>query len=194
MNINIDNNINKNIENNVNKNLDNDINIYDPRSALTGLYLWLLFGYLSSMVSCDMQKFMTDNILLRHFISIIAFFFLFTIIENPNNTLHIGVIWKKTLVIYVIFLMMIKSKWYFSLPILFVLVLDQTIKSHINYLEAQKNTEDIILYNKYRDILYKLLFGLIITGFIHYGYRQFNEHEKDFSLSTFLFSSTCKKI
>lgn len=32
--------------------------IFDSKKALAALYLWLLFGFLSTMVSCDLQKWM----------------------------------------------------------------------------------------------------------------------------------------
>ena len=190
------NNLTGNLTSNLTDNITNDIDeigdTFDARSSLTGLYLWLLFGYLSSMVGCDLQKLMTENILFRHLVGIIAFFFLFTVIDK-NNKLHITVVWKKTFIIYIIFLLMIKSKWYFSLPVLFILVADQTIKSHIDYLtQLNSKDNDINKFEKIRNVLYKILIGLIITGFAHYSWRQYNEFGNDFSFEKLLFSSRCK--
>jgi hypothetical protein len=167
-------------------------NILDARTALTGLYLWLLFGYLSSMVNCDLQKLMTENMYFRHIVGIIAFFFLFTVIDKDNK-LHIIDIWKKTIFIYAIFLLMIKSKWYFSLPVLSILVVDQTIKTHIEYLtNLNENDKNIQEFEKTRSLFYKLMIVIIIIGFIHYSVRQYNEFGKDFSLVKLLLSSKCK--
>ena len=55
--------------------------IFDGKKSLSALYLWLLFGFLSTMVSCDLQKWMVDNTFFRHVIGIIAFFFLFTVCQ-----------------------------------------------------------------------------------------------------------------
>ena len=166
---------------------------FDARNAVAGLYLWLLFGYLSSMVSCDMQRWMQDSILFRHFVGIIAFFFLFTIIDT-NNTSPVYHIWVKTLLIYFLFLLMVKSKWYFSLPVFLILIVDQSLQSQINYL-TKKNEKDpqISDLNKTRNILYIVLLGLIVIGFIHYFFRQWAEFGRDFSPVTLLFASSCKK-
>ena len=165
---------------------------FDTRSALSGLYLWLLFGYLSSMVSCDMQRWMQDSLLFRHFVGIVAFFFLFTIIDN-NNTTAIYYIWMKTLLVYFIFLLMIKSKWYFSLPVFLILIVDQSLKSHNDYLaKKDPNDPEIVKLNQARNGLYIALISLIVIGFIHYFFRQWHEFGKDFSPAKLLFASTCK--
>ena len=173
-------------------------NIFDIRSAITGLYLWLLFGFLSNMVSCDMQRLMIDNVFFRHMIGIIAFFFLFIILEKEKNN-NIGFIWKKTIIIYFIFLLMTKSKWYYSIPVLLILVIDQSIKFHIDYLtdlkdpiNKESNDKSIKQYEMFRDILYKLLITLIISGFIHYGIRQYNQYGDEFTFNKLLFTSKCK--
>lgn len=192
-------NINTQNLENIKDEITDDINeistTFDARTSLTSLYLWLLFGYLSSMVSCDVQKLMTNNILFRHIVGVIAFFLLFTLIDKDNK-LHIYDIWKKTLVIYFVFLLMIKSKWYFSLPVLFILIVDQSIKSHIEYLTRfntkDNNIKNIIKFKKLRDVLYKILIGIIILGFLNYNWRQYNQFEKDFSFTKLLFTATCK--
>jgi hypothetical protein len=167
---------------------------FDARSALSGLYLWLLFGYLSSMVSCDMQRWMNDSIVFRHFVGVVAFFFLFTIIDT-NNVSPIYVIWAKTIGIYFIFLLMVKSKWYFSLPVLIILIIDQSLKSQSDYLtKTSPNDKQIIELNKTRDALYLIMLGLIVIGFFHYFFRQLYEFGPDFSFTKLLFSSKCKKL
>lgn len=164
---------------------------FDARNALAGLYLWLLFGFLSSMVSCDMQRWMHDSMLFRHFVGVVAFFFLFTIIDT-NNTSPIYYIWIKTFIIYFIFLLMVKSKWYFSLPVFLILIVDQSLQSQINYL-TKKNAKDpeIVIMHKTRNGLYIVLIALIIIGFIHYFFRQLAEFGSDFSPSKLLFASNC---
>jgi hypothetical protein len=139
--------------------MDTKINdIFDSRTVLTGLYLWLLFGYLSSMISCDLQKLMTENNIIRHIIGIIAFFFLFTLVDS-NNKLHIGYVWLKTFIVYFLFILMTKSKWYFSLPVLLLIIIDQSIKFHIEYLNnINSSDKSIIEFEDIRNILYKLLF------------------------------------
>ena len=164
---------------------------FDTKTALSALYLWLLFGYLSTMVSCDFQRWMKDNLLVRHFIGIISFFFLFTVIDRTNNT-SIGIIWLKTFIVYAVFVFMVKSKWYFSLPVLVLLVVDQSIKSHYGYVENNnKNDASLPAIASWRDKLSYLLYALIAAGFIAYTVRQYNEFGSEFSLIKLLFHYDC---
>ena len=106
---------------------------FDIRFAIAALYLWLLFGFLSSMVSCDMQRLMNDNIVFRHTVGITAFLLLFTTLDSDNKD-NVFQTWKKTIMVYFVFLLLTKSKWYFSVPTLFLIVLDQSINIQIRYL------------------------------------------------------------
>lgn len=168
---------------------------FDSKMALTTLYLWLLFGFLSSMVSCDMQRWMRDSQLFRHVTGIIAFFFLFTVLDQKNKR-PVSYIWGKTLFVYFLFILMIKSKWQFSLPVLGLLLIDQSIRIQVEYLEKKeeetdKKNADIQWWNKIRSILTVVIGILIVAGVIHYAMRQRKEFGKDFRWDTFFFASKC---
>ena len=173
--------------------------MFDARTAIVGLYLWLLFGFLSNIVSCDIKRFM-NNVYFRHFIGVIAFFLLFTITDKDND-LNIGGIWIKTFFVYFIFLMMTKSKWFFSVPVLLLLIVDQSYKFEIDFIDKNKkeNKKETIKYDneiqKYENIrkyLYYAIITLIVVGFIHYTLRQYKEFGSKFSFSKLLFYSSCK--
>jgi len=164
---------------------------FDTKTALAALYLWLLFGYLSTMVSCDFQRWMKDNVLVRHFIGIISFFFLFTIIDTSNKT-DISIIWLKTIIVYVVFLFMVKSKWYFSVPVLLLLVIDQSLKSHYLYVQNNdKNNTSLPIFASWRDKISYLIYAIIAIGFIAYAVRQYTEFGNEFSLMKLLFHYEC---
>ena len=86
--------------------------------------------------------------------------------------------------------MMVKSKWYFAIPVLLLLVGDQSLKAHADYIgkEDKKGVEQIDMY---RQMINKLIIALVIGGFFHYMFRQWNEFGDQFSFSTFLFSYGC---
>ena len=165
----------------------------DVRTAIAGLYLWLLFGYLSSIVSCDMKHLMTHNMWFRHIVGIIAFFLLFTVIDTDNDSSVLN-IWIKTLYIYFIFLLMTKSKWYFSIPVLLLLVVDQSLKFQIKFEEKRKTNGSTMLYENIRDKLNICIIAIIIIGFIHYAIRQYNEYGSKFSLVKLILHHTCRNI
>ena len=170
--------------------------IFDARTAIIGLYLWLLFGYLSTMISCDIKKLMNNDIF-RHVIGIIAFFFLFTLIDT-NNDMDVKDLWKKTIIVYIIFLLMTKSKWYYSIPVLILLVIDQSLKGEMDYIDNKKDVTDEnkrtkTTYEGIRKILYKIILVLIFIGFIDYMIRQYLEYGNNFSFLKLMFTYTCKK-
>jgi len=170
--------------------------MFDARTAIAGLYLWLLFGFLSSMISCDIKQFM-NNIYFRHFIGLISFFLLFTITDKDNN-LNVGGIWLKTLFVYFIFLMMTKSKWFFSIPVLLLLIIDQSCKFEIDFIqknkeERKKNYNKIQKYENVRKYLYYAIIILIVIGFIHYAVRQYKQFGSKFSFTKLLLYHTCRK-
>ena len=166
--------------------------MFDARTAISGLYLWLLFGFLSTMVSCDIKQFM-DNVYFRHFIGLIAFFLLFTITDKDND-LDIGGIWIKTFFVYFIFLMMTKSKWFFSIPVLLLLIIDQSYKFEIEFIQKdKKEINKIQKYENIRKYLYYVIMTLIVIGFIHYTLKQYNQYGSKFSFTKLLLYHTCKK-
>ena len=200
------------------------------RTAIAGLYLWLLFGFLSTIVSCDIKRLMTHNVFFRHTVGIISFFLLFTVIE-PDNEMDVFSIWTKTIYIYLIFLFMTKSKWYFSIPVLLLLLVDQSLKFQINF-EKQKEVKEvkevkemgergemgemgelgergemgengknvenvekdstIVKYENIRNKLNVSIIALIVVGFLHYTYRQYNEFGPKFSLVKLILYHSCR--
>jgi hypothetical protein len=124
----------------------------------------------------------------RHFIGIIAFFFLFITI-NPDKV-SIGLLWTKTIVMYGIFLLITKSKWYFTIPLILTLVIDQSIKIYSEDESiADKNQDTIRIV---REILNILMIVIIVAGFLFYAYRQSQHFGSSFSWTKLLFYSTCK--
>lgn len=163
----------------------------DVRTAIAGLYLWLLFGFLSNMVSCDIKRMMTNNVYVRHIVGIISFFLLFTVIETENE-LDIFSVWMKTILIYFTFLLMTKSKWYFSIPVFLLLIIDQSLKFQIKFEEKRKNKALTVRYENIRDTIYNFIIALIVIGFLHYTARQYSEYGSKFSLVKLLLYHNCK--
>lgn len=168
---------------------------FDTTNALSGMYLWLIFGFLSTMINCDLQRFMQSHPLMMHAFALMAFFFLFTLIDT-NNKADISVILVKTIFIYILFVLMTKSKWYFVIPVLSLLLIDQGLKKHVAVKQAAgKNIEkDTQRLEMYTNIINVLIIFIIIIGSIHYMYLQQLEYGKKFSLFKFFFGiSKCKK-
>jgi hypothetical protein len=172
--------------------------MFDSRTAITGLYIGLLFGFLSTLLSCDIKRFINNSVYFRHFIGLISFFLLFTITDKNNkNELSILSIWVNTILVYGLFIMMTKSKWYFSVPALLLIVIDQSYKFQIEFIhekkeDNEKNIETIKKYEKERNFIDITILIIIVTGFIHYALRQYKEFGSKFSFTKLILDSTCK--
>ena len=162
---------------------------FDSVTAIAGLYLWLLFGFFTSLLGCDLQRIMTKNIFVKHLMALTAFFFLMSVVDTDNN-ISVGLTWLKTLLVYILFMISIKSKIFASAIFILILIADQTLKVEITYLTNNNGDKNkIALYNKIR---YYLLFALIITaiiGFILYFIKQYSDHYDDFSFIIFFFGN-----
>ena len=154
------------------------------------LYFWLLFGKLSDTISCDLKQ-SFENPLFRHFTAIISIFLLFAIIDKSE--LGAFETWKHTFILYIFYVLLTKNKMYFSIPVILLLLVDQTLSSENIFLEKNNNKSDIIdKYNIYRKYIQYTIIGLIIIGFIHYYFRQKNKFGKNFNTFKFIFDIKCK--
>lgn len=167
-------------------------------NAMSGMYLWLLFGLLSSHINCDMRRIMSSNKIAMHMISLIAFFFLFTVVDSSNNS-NLLTTWVKTVVVYVLFVMTTKSKWYFVIPVLGFLFIDQSLKKHYSFekAELEKNGKSIdeTTEKKYENLIKLIniaMIAVIVVGMLHYMWLQKIQYKDKFSISKFfLGTSTC---
>lgn len=169
---------------------------FDSTNALTGMYLWLIFGYLSRMLNCDLQRFMSSSVLVTHLMGVTAFFFLFTVIDDNNSSkATVGKIWIKTVFIYVLFMLMIKSKWYFVVPVLGLLLVDQTLKQRAK-LGSSSPEEYENRVGRTSRALNNFIILIIVVGNLHYMYLQWLEYKKDFSFVKFFAGTTnkCKTV
>lgn len=170
-------------------------NTFDSTNALSSMYLWIIFAYLSALLNCDLQRLIANHPLVLHLVGLTAFFFLFTLLDSKNQT-SVGTVWVKTLFIYILFVLMTKSKWYFVVPVLVLLLVDQSLKRDIAFKEASgKDMKDEKQkQEKLTKILNIIIIIMIILGTIHYMFIQYSEYKDKFSLFTFFFGwRKCKK-
>ena len=163
---------------------------FDMTYALSALYLWLLFNFLSKMINCDLQRFMADSDLVRHLVAVVSFFFLFCILDPESVKAGLAATWVKTIAVYLLFVCAIKSKWYFAVPVLVLLLVDQSIKLDAKHKgdEATKARAARVS----RRINYAII-ALIGVGFVQYGALQYRERGADFSLYKLVVASGCKR-
>ena len=153
---------------------------FDSSAALAALVLWLVFNYLAMMLNCDLQRIILTNDVIRHVLGYIAFYFLFTALDSKSSSVPVYAVLLKTFLIYLLFILATKSKWPFAVVILGLLFADQVVKNHIAYLEAHEK-EVPEGYRISRQSLFWSMVLVIFLGFLHYTWKQQQDHGADFS-------------
>jgi hypothetical protein len=163
---------------------------FDTTNALSGIYLWIIFAYLSTTLNCDLQRLLMKNPIFIHIMGWTSFFFLFTLLDANNKT-TMSIILIKTVFVYIMFVLMTKSKWYFVVPVLGILLIDQAIKKRVaiysqNESTSKASVEAMKIQQAYISYwLNIVIIVLIIVGSLHYMYLQHIEYGKDFSFYKF---------
>lgn len=166
-------------------------NSFDTSASLAALYLWLMFSYLSVMLNCDLQRMIRESPGLRHVLGVVAFYFLFTVID-PQNTVPVWVTMAKTLLVYGLFVLATKSRWYFAAIALLLLLADQMLKNHIAYVEKTRDpktpveNDSVPMWKKVRKVLLVMIVIVILAGSLDYYGKQRHDKGAQFRLSIFL--------
>jgi len=173
---------------------------FDTTSALAGMFLWLIFGYLTVMVNCDLQRAIMKNPLVIHVCGLTAFIFLFTLLDGDND----GPVYKlllQSVAVYALFVMMTKSKWYFVSLVLLLLLADQLLKKHVDFKRAAASSDAsnasevealVVLQARVSTAILCSIVLIVFVGTAHYAYLQRIEYGKNFSWYK-LFISTNRK-
>ena len=137
----------------------------DISNGLSAIYLWLIFGITLSLFNCKILKIINKNTYLQYITLLLSIFFLFIVLEPENSKKHVGILFINSFIIFILFILLIKINKYFSFSILFLILINQTLRAHINYIINNKknNIEYYITLRKYINII---IYILIITGFI----------------------------
>ena len=111
--------------------------------------------------------------------------------------------------VYVLFVLMTKSKWYFVLPVLALLLIDQSIKKQVTFQKSSAKGSAGETKDKDKDkdaklenvqliatqIINVLVITLILVGTLDYMRLQRIEYKDSFSLYKFFFTTkSCKKV
>jgi hypothetical protein len=171
---------------------------FDTTNALSSVYLWIIFGYLASLLNCDLQRMLRSHPIAIHAFALVAFFFLFTIIDAANSK-SVTIVWAKTLLVYTLFVLMTKSKWYFAVPVLALLLLDQTLKKEVQIRSRAADGDQDTRLAQVQELVSKVvnvaIYVIIVIGSAHYMYLQRVEYGSQFSFFRFFLGVTkCKEV
>lgn len=171
-------------------------------NVLMMLSFSILLGFLASYVNCDLQRIMTQKPIAIHILGFMGTLFIYI---TQDMTLSASSIFFRSLFIYLMYVLITKSKWYFALlSISGILVYG--IASRYFVMQNKRYDDDEPRLSpgnppydeKYRDLVLNIIKGLLVTnviiGMLHYMYLQYSEYGKRFSFAKFLIGTgRCKK-
>ena len=158
---------------------------FDYVTAYAGFLLWILFGYATPLLNCDLQTFLSTNIYGKHVCALITFFFLISAFIAPAE--RPLVVFYQTCLLYLFFMFMTKSTMIFSAIILFFILVDQSILLDINY-QISKNAEaDVTMLRRVRGALMIGIVSTALIGFFFYYFKKRRDYGEDFQFLSFFF-------
>jgi hypothetical protein len=170
----------------------------DATNSFGLLFMTIGANYTGNLLSCDIQRHFTNNIFSKHLIAFFLLFFFVVLINKDNilknkeqDSIIIPEFLLNAIIIYIIFLICTRMEFLYTAYILtsvvvyMLLDLEKSNKSPDKF----KLIEEIQSYIKY------LAIGVGLVGFIKYFIKQYTDHNKDFSLLTFIFGTNkCNNV
>jgi ATP-dependent Zn protease len=182
------------------------IDINESRIPLYSIFILILVissAYVTSLIPRKIHDILENNIYMKHFLCLLTLIFFVVITTEPLQNKSLSEIIKKSIILYLIFLLLIKNDYHFftvNIVLLGILYLISIKKSHlVNSLKNEKNKDNIkkiekeINYINYIDnILFIVIIILIIIGLLIYFQKKRNQYKNKFNYITFLFGKIKK--
>ena len=150
----------------------------------------MIFSFVSELNSCDIQRFISQNMYVKHTVAVIGFFFMIVLLDDSITVLQA---WGITLFVYSVYYLSTRSKLFFTITVVLLLVVHENL--HISYKRSpqeETHKREMLMYGMNA---IKILIGItIILGISHYFIRQKRSFGKDFSpLLFFLGTRKCQE-
>ena len=179
--------INKNYSN---KNIFNDY----TEQIIKGVFLILLLAYgnlIGNTLGCQIQKYIYDNIYIRHLFLFLTLYFATNFVnQNYNISPHIKLLYS--LIIYLIILVTGRMDLKFTLISFTLITILYIIITYIDYYNKQKDDHQILIQNLYdaKNIILTIIILVVIIGFSKYLIEKKKEYKSDWRMSKFIFGLT----
>tara|TARA_Y100000816_G_C26105142_1_gene586966 strand:- start:745 stop:1284 length:540 start_codon:yes stop_codon:yes gene_type:complete len=149
----------------------------------------LLANFIGDVSSCSLRRFLNKNMIIKHIGSFITLL-LFVTVELYEDS-HVYEILLNTVMMYICFILLMRTYYIFTFIILGLIVISYLVTLHINYLEKNDESSDVIeYYNKLRDEIFIISFIMIIIGFIYNLVTLKMQYKEKFSLNKYIIGMT----
>jgi hypothetical protein len=168
-----------------------DISYSTEIRAVFLLFIAISANFLGNTLNCNLQKTLIESSILRHFFLFLIIFF--TIDFASKSELEPLEIFKKSLLIYIFYILLTKQNFQFLSVIIVLLILIYLTNIKINVKKNKlEDTTDMEKTMKY--LCY--ITGLVsIVGFALYLKKQYKDHYKTFDILKFIFGTNkCQSL
>lgn len=171
------------------------INIQEflPLYSVFILILILSGGYIIQLIPCKLQKILDTNVFIKHLFAFLTLIFLVTIVDPNNTSKKLSTIIYTSFLLYIFFIVIIKTHYKFFISIIFVLGIKYLLLLYKNQIQDENKNNEIELNNKLQnivliqDILFGVVIFLLLIGFLVYYGEKKHEYKNKFNFITFLF-------
>ena len=166
---------------------DLEIDITKYLSGLLLLLLTLSGNFMGETLGCSTQKLLKNNHFIKHIM--LLFFIYFTLNFTGDENEHPGIRIKNTIIVWLYFLIFTKTNIYTTIIIFITLLIIYILNNYVTYNKKDNNKNKKIINNleKILKIFERILFFVMIIGFIIYFIKKNKDHKKDFNYLYFLF-------
>ena len=135
--------------------------------ALAGMYLWLMFGFLSEMLACDLQRMLRQANFwwFQYIIAFLSFFFLIHIVTGSAPESFAAQLGQSGALLLV-FVISTKAKAKFAIITILLLAVDQFLRAY-----SQSSGTSVTVIRTY---VIAVLYAVIMYGAVDYTTRRTN--------------------
>jgi hypothetical protein len=155
------------------------------------LFLTISGNFLAQLFPCQVQELFTTSIYHKHILAFFTLFFAIVLATDAANDLTL--LFRKTVLLYLLFILITKMEKNFFLFFLLILAAKYLLENKIKDLAEDTPPKIKDNYNKINKLLQYSLIIIGITGFVIYLGEKKYEYGKQFDFITFIFGKTiCK--
>jgi hypothetical protein len=165
-------------------------------NIIKGIFLLILTAasnFIAETLGCKTQTLLGNSMMLKHLLNLFLIYFAINL-TSDRDTDHPLVIMKRTLYVWIGFILFVRLNIYFTGAVLTLLVVAYILGNYIEYYE--KNNGDIKHTNilrAYREQIFNIIPIVIAIGFLLYSSEKYNEYGPKFNFVTFFLGNTkCK--
>ena len=169
----------------------------ENENIILGVFLLVLAvsgNFIAETLSCKARKLLSENMIYKNIIIIIITYYSVSVTNEAKNLPP----YKNmitTLIIWTLFLLFNKMNLVFMKIVFFILIVLLILHEYKKYFKFLKQTPTVDSLENIIKLLMNLNIIIIIIGFILYFLKQYKDHYKNFSFTTFIFGSThCNSI